>query len=110
MPLFARSRQKRGWSRWAILRHFWIRGGVLIALQLLIVNRAWELSPEGWGLEIYIGVLFALGGNMILGSLLLLAAVAIAGIWLLLAACYSSGPVTSRRHLAPDRGWSVVRG
>jgi uncharacterized membrane protein len=71
MLLFAYSRQDRGWSRWAILRHFWIRGGVLIALQLLIVNRAWELSPEGWGLEIYIGVLFALGGSMILGSLLL---------------------------------------
>jgi uncharacterized membrane protein len=71
MLLFARARQDRGWSRWAILRHFWIRGGVLMALQLLIVNRAWELSPEGWGLEIYIGVLFALGGSMILGSLLL---------------------------------------
>jgi uncharacterized membrane protein len=42
-----------------------------MALQLLIVNRAWELSPTGWEVEIYIGVLFALGGTMILGSLLL---------------------------------------
>jgi uncharacterized membrane protein len=71
MMLFARSRQERGWSRWAIIRHFLVRGLVLIALQLLVVNRAWELSPEGWGIRIYIGVLCALGGTMILSSLLL---------------------------------------
>jgi uncharacterized membrane protein len=71
MLLFARSRQQRGWSRWAVRRHFWIRGAVLMALQLLIVNRAWELSPTGWGLQVYIGVLFALGGTMILASLFL---------------------------------------
>jgi uncharacterized membrane protein len=71
MVLFAHSRRKQGWSEWAIIRHFLIRGGLLIALQLLVVNRAWELSPGGWALDIYIGVLFALGGTMILGSLLL---------------------------------------
>jgi len=71
MMLFARSRRERGWSRWAIIRHFLIRGAVLVGLQLLIVNRAWELSPQGWGVEIYIGVLCALGGTMILSSLLL---------------------------------------
>jgi uncharacterized membrane protein len=43
----------------------------LIALKLLLVNRAWELSPGGWGIQLYIGVLFALGACMILGSLLL---------------------------------------
>ena len=41
MFLFARSRSQRGWSRWAIIRHFLVRGVLLIALQLLIVNRAW---------------------------------------------------------------------
>jgi uncharacterized membrane protein len=71
MLLFARSRQRQGWSRWAVLRHFWIRGALLMGLQLLIVNRAWELPPEGWSIKIYIGVLFALGGTMILASLLL---------------------------------------
>ena len=71
MLLFAHSRRKQGWSKWAIIRHFLIRGGLLIALQLLVVNRAWELSPGGWALDIYIGVLFALGGTMILSSLLL---------------------------------------
>jgi uncharacterized membrane protein len=68
--LFAESQQKRGWSKWAIIRHFLIRGGVLIALQLLVVNRIWASSTEGWS-DIYIGVLIALGGTMILGSLLL---------------------------------------
>lgn len=70
MLLFARSRQEQGWSRWATIRHFFVRGVVLIGLQILIVNRAWELSPQGWEVKIYAGVLFALGANMILGSLL----------------------------------------
>jgi uncharacterized membrane protein len=71
MILFARSRQRADWSRWRIRRFFWIRGTLLIALQLLVINRAWELSPGGWLLDIYIGVLFALGGAMILSSFLL---------------------------------------
>jgi uncharacterized membrane protein len=71
MLLFARSRAQRGWSRWAVIRHFWIRGALLMALQLLVVNRAWELSLQGWDAQIYIGVLFALGASMILASLLL---------------------------------------
>ena len=70
MALFAQSRRQRGWDRWAVTRHFLIRGMVLIGLQLLVVNRAWELSPEGWGLAFYFGVLVALGGGMILGSAL----------------------------------------
>ncbi|MDY7075459.1 MAG: heparan-alpha-glucosaminide N-acetyltransferase domain-containing protein [Chloroflexota bacterium] len=71
MLLFANARRKLGWSERAIGGHFLLRGCILIALQLLVVNRAWELSPTGWGLEIYIGTLVALGGTMILGSLLL---------------------------------------
>jgi len=71
MMLFTNSRRKQGWSWRGIVGHFLIRGGLLIALQLLVVNRAWELSPGGWVLETYVGVLFALGGTMVLGSLLL---------------------------------------
>ena len=71
MLLFANSRRRQGWSEWAIVGHLLIRGGLLIGLQLLVVNRAWELSPGGWEPEAYIGVLFALGGTMILGSPLL---------------------------------------
>jgi uncharacterized membrane protein len=70
MALLARSRQRQGWSKWAIVRHLLLRGVVFMVLQLLVINRAWELSPGGWGIQIYIGVLFALGGTMILGSLL----------------------------------------
>jgi uncharacterized membrane protein len=71
MVLFAHARRAKGWSEWAIMRHFWLRGATLMALQLLLVNRAWEMSLSGWGLNVYIGVLFALGGTMILASLLL---------------------------------------
>jgi uncharacterized membrane protein len=71
MALFAHSRRSKGWGEWAIMRHFWLRGALLMALQLILVNRAWELSPGGWGLNVYIGVLFALGGTMILASFLL---------------------------------------
>jgi uncharacterized membrane protein len=71
MTLFARSRHDQGWSKTVIMRYFWVRGLILIALQFLIVNRAWELSPSGWSIRIYVGVLSALGFGMILGSLLL---------------------------------------
>ena len=35
MAFLARSRRERGWSRWAVIRHFWMRGLVLILIQLL---------------------------------------------------------------------------
>lgn len=69
--LFANARRKQGWSEWQIVRFCLIRGALLIALKFLIVNRAWELSPGGWGISIYIGVLFALGGTLMLGSFFL---------------------------------------
>ena len=70
MILFTLSRREKGWSEWQIARHFAIRGGLLIALQLLIENPAWDIgsSPSAWT---YWGVLYALGGSMILGILLL---------------------------------------
>ena len=70
MLLFANARQDRGWGKGAVIRHFLVRGVILIAIQLLVVNRAWELSGDGWP-SIYVGVLFALGSAMILSSLLL---------------------------------------
>lgn len=70
MVLFAQSRRKQGWSDRTITRHFLLRGALLIGLQLLIVNRAWELGPNPFP-RIYIGVLFALGGSMIFGSFFL---------------------------------------
>ncbi len=68
MWLFTQSRREKGWSNWQIIGHFILRGAILIALQIFVVNRAWELSPGGWFLENYVGVLFALGGTMIVLS------------------------------------------
>lgn len=68
MALFAASRRERGWSEWAIVRHFLIRGTLLVALQFSIVNLAWNLGPQPFP-DVYMGVLAALGGGMILGSL-----------------------------------------
>jgi uncharacterized membrane protein len=70
MYLFAHSRRVQGWREWDIIRHFMIRGGFLIALQLLLINRAWELGLDVFS-RFYIGILIGLGGCMILGSFLL---------------------------------------
>ena len=70
MLLFAESRRKQGWTNWKITSHFLIRGLVLILLQLLIINPIWKAGPEFFP-DTYIGVLIALGGTMILGSLFL---------------------------------------
>jgi uncharacterized membrane protein len=64
MALWALSRQEQGWSKWHVIRHFLIRAGVILAIKFLVVNRA-------WGNPLYFGVLWALAGTMILGSLLL---------------------------------------
>ena len=71
MVLFSYSRREKGWRHWQIILHFLVRGAILMALQLLLVNRAWEMDPGGWALETYIGVLFALGLTMILASFFL---------------------------------------
>jgi uncharacterized membrane protein len=67
MILFSESRRKRGWSNWQIARHFLVRGLVLIALEQLL------LDPVLYQRIIWTeyGVLFGLGGAMIVGILLL---------------------------------------
>ncbi len=70
MFLFSESRRERGWKSWQVLSHFLIRGSVLIALQLFVINPIWKAGPESFP-EFYIGVLVALGGTMILGSMFL---------------------------------------
>ncbi len=67
MLLFAERRWRGGWSLWKIRAHFWVRGALLIALQLLLVNPIWKAGP-GFFPETYIGVLVALGGTMIIAS------------------------------------------
>jgi uncharacterized membrane protein len=70
MLFFAESRREKGWRTSQILRHFWIRGALLIAMQFFIVNRIWKMASPPFP-DTYIGVLVALGGTMILGSLFL---------------------------------------
>jgi uncharacterized membrane protein len=73
MVLFTASRQRAGWTRSRIMTFFALRGFVLILMQFVIENPAWELGgivPEG---ITYVGVLFALGAGMIFGSVLLIA-------------------------------------
>jgi uncharacterized membrane protein len=70
MILFAESRGRLGWSYGAIVRKLIMRGLLLIALQLLVENPAWQLGGPFRLTPVYIGVLYALGGAMIVGALL----------------------------------------
>jgi len=70
IALFVASRRARGWIPWAIDRHLLLRGAILIALQFGVVNRIWKMAPGGWGLDVYVGVLYALGACMMLATLL----------------------------------------
>lgn len=75
MMLFASARTKLGWTRGSIVRHFFTRGAILILLQLLVENPAWIWGTGGpltfMDVPIYLGVLYGLGGAMILSALLL---------------------------------------
>ena len=79
MSFFAAKRREQGWSPWAIRLHFLIHGLLLGFIQLSIVNQAWRWGPAPFP-NIYIGVLIALGGTMILGGLL----VGLPDLWLTL--------------------------
>ncbi len=70
MVLFAVSRRRQGWGNPRIMRHLALRGALLITLQFLVENPAWRIGqpPDP---NIYFGVLYCLGGAMILGALLL---------------------------------------
>ena len=70
MVLFAESRRARGWSEPRLIGHFVARGLVLIGLQFTVVNLAWRTGP-GVQSTLYLGVLAALGGGMILAGLAL---------------------------------------
>ncbi len=70
MWLFTASRKRQGWTSRQITAHLIVRGLMLIALQFLIENRAWPIGQAD-GFPIYFGVLFGLGGVMVLGGLLL---------------------------------------
>ena len=70
MTLFSASRRRRDWTQFEIIRHYFIRGLLLIALQVFIENPAWNLGASGTG-PVLFGVLYGLGGAMIVGAFLL---------------------------------------
>ncbi len=70
MLLLAASRQKVDWTQQQIMRHFVIRGAVLVFIQFVVENPAWNIGA-GPATSVYFGVLFALGGGMIIGGLFL---------------------------------------
>jgi uncharacterized membrane protein len=75
MALFAASRRRLGWGEAAIVRHLVLRGMLLVALQLLVENPAWQIGAGPiFTRQVflsYFGVLYGLGAAMIAGSLLL---------------------------------------
>ncbi|HEU5099397.1 MAG TPA: heparan-alpha-glucosaminide N-acetyltransferase domain-containing protein [Roseiflexaceae bacterium] len=118
MILFADARRRLGWSEGGIRRHLGLRGVLLIGLQLLVENPAWQIGQSFRIVPVYIGVLYALGGAMIVGALLLrlpalvliaLGAAAIAAAHLLLPAQPSApvGPI-ARLLLIPGLTEPVV--
>jgi len=65
MILFSTSRLDKGWSKWQVRRHFFLRGLVLIALQFVLnYSQAWSVGGSQ-ALLWYLGVLAALGFGMI---------------------------------------------
>jgi len=75
MILFAQARRGAGWNEWRTARFLVTRGVVLILLQIFVEDPAWLWGTGGSlssaNLQIYLGVLYGLGGAMILGALLL---------------------------------------
>ncbi len=72
MTLFADSRRRMGWTEGSILQYFVVRGAILILLQLFVENPAWQIASilNGGGrvFPVYLGVLYGLGGAMILAA------------------------------------------
>lgn len=71
MALFTLSRRVRSWTNRQIIGHFLLRGALLILFQFLLENPAWDIGTDSSLLD-YFGVLYGLGGAMMIGSLLVL--------------------------------------
>jgi len=71
MSLLWEARRRRGQDPWNVRRNLILRGLFLMALQFVFVGPMWRLQPGIWETRLYVGVLWALGGSMIIGSLLL---------------------------------------
>jgi uncharacterized membrane protein len=87
MVLFSAARIRDGWGNWRVTRFFLIRGFLLIVLQQVLENRAWDLGAFGTAagafisrggpipgggapVKYYLGVLYGLGSTMVVWGLL----------------------------------------
>lgn len=107
MILFAAARRKAGWTENRITRFFVTRGALLILLQMMVENPAWLLGtlgdklpmavPPGGGGDVllHFGVLYGLGANMIVFSLLMRAGTG-------LIALVSIGSILATQWLTPS--------
>lgn len=82
--LLAESRLGEGWSESAITWRLVTRGFLLVALQFLVENPAWQigaiLAGRGGLFPVYFGVLYGLGGAMILCAFLRRAPIVLLGV------------------------------
>lgn len=90
MIFFAKTRREAGWTEARIIRHYWIRAAVLVAVMLTLENLVWSLAYPSQSdnpvITLEFGVLYSLAGSMALGSLLLRApAKALAALGVVLA-------------------------
>ncbi len=101
MVLFAASRRQQGWPNWRIIGHLVLRGGLLILFQFYVENPAWRIGqpPDP---TVYVGVLYSLGGTMIIGSLFLYLPMA----WL---AGVSGLLIVATELLLPDAGRGSIQ-
>ncbi len=101
MSLFTASRLEIGWKQTRIVRFFALRGLLLVVFQFLLENPAWALGRSGPPEDVtYVGVLFALGSGMIIGSLF----VFISQTWLI---ALSSGLVVLNELALPVSAGSI---
>lgn len=87
MALFIAARAGDGWDNWRVTRFFLIRGFLLIVLQQVLENRAWDLGVLGTAagaftsrggpipgggapVKYYLGVLYGLGSTMVVWGIL----------------------------------------
>ena len=84
MILFAESRIKRGWGTGSLIRHFLVRGLILIVVSLTVEDLFWNwgylLRPGGPKWFVFVTIIATLGASMIVGSFL----IRLRSFWLLI--------------------------
>jgi len=109
MVFFAHSRRAAGWSEGRIIRQYWIRAFVLVAVMLTVELFVWAQAfpqrPSGaTPFFLIFGVLYSLAGSMALGSLVLRAPRAVLALLAIALA------VTTQLLLPVSLSWKEAAG